>query len=96
MSASASPDCRDGKHGACDGGSWDLDADMPADCACTCHRSDRGSAGIEDIILILALLVVAGIVADKGLPVALHYVEVGFDTVVDIARQMWNLIKAAL
>lgn len=31
------PDCRDGKHGICDGHGWDLDADTAVRCPCTCH-----------------------------------------------------------
>lgn len=31
------PDCRDGKHTACDGRAWNNETDQPADCGCTCH-----------------------------------------------------------
>lgn len=31
------PDCRDGKHRACNGDAWDMAKDAPAECACTCH-----------------------------------------------------------
>lgn len=32
------PDCRDGKHDACAGDAWDLDADLPTTCKCWCHQ----------------------------------------------------------
>lgn len=32
------PECRDGKHGNCDGHGWDMDADTAVRCPCTCHR----------------------------------------------------------
>lgn len=31
------PECRDGKHGNCDGSGWDDEADAPGECTCTCH-----------------------------------------------------------
>lgn len=31
------PDCRDGKHTACTGDTWDVRADEPTDCDCACH-----------------------------------------------------------
>lgn len=31
------PDCRDGKHAACNGDGWDYDADEPVRCRCACH-----------------------------------------------------------
>lgn len=31
------PDCRDGKHRACDGTGWDHENDEPAPCPCECH-----------------------------------------------------------
>lgn len=31
------PDCRDGKHGICDGHGWDIDADTAVRCPCPCH-----------------------------------------------------------
>lgn len=33
-----SPDCEQGKHGACSGAAWDHDNDSPADCTCSCHQ----------------------------------------------------------
>ncbi len=36
------PDCRDGKHPACDGRAWDNETDQPADCGCTCHGEGTG------------------------------------------------------
>lgn len=33
-----SPDCRDGKHGICDGHGWDMDADTAVRCPCACHQ----------------------------------------------------------
>lgn len=33
-----SPDCRDGKCGACIGDAWDLTADSKTACACGCHQ----------------------------------------------------------
>jgi hypothetical protein len=33
------PDCRDGKHAACQGDGWDHDADEPTDCPCPCHTT---------------------------------------------------------
>lgn len=32
-----SPDCRDGKHRACDGAGWNVTEDKPTDCPCECH-----------------------------------------------------------
>lgn len=32
------PDCRDGKHPACDGRAWDDASDEVAACACRCHE----------------------------------------------------------
>ena len=31
------PDCRDGKHRACLGETWDDVYDRPAECGCPCH-----------------------------------------------------------
>lgn len=31
------PDCRDGKHKACNGDGWDFETDEPAPCPCSCH-----------------------------------------------------------
>lgn len=36
MSAMVSPDCQTGKHRACNGDSWDMEADAPAPCPCEC------------------------------------------------------------
>jgi hypothetical protein len=33
----ANPDCRDGKHGSCNGVGFDLDKDREAACPCNCH-----------------------------------------------------------
>lgn len=33
-------DCRDGKHPACIGDAWDIEADTPADCECDCHEEE--------------------------------------------------------
>lgn len=41
MSATVSPDCRDSKHRACLGDSWDVDADRSGPCACECHVDGR-------------------------------------------------------
>lgn len=41
MSATVSPDCRDSKHRACLGDSWDVDADQAGPCACECHVDGR-------------------------------------------------------
>lgn len=35
------PDCRDGKHPACDGRAWDNDVDALANCGCTCHTIEH-------------------------------------------------------
>ena len=43
MSASVSPDCRDGKHRACHGDSWDVDADQACACSCSCHTDQAGT-----------------------------------------------------
>ena len=32
------PDCRDGKHPACDGRAWDDTTDDMTTCTCTCHE----------------------------------------------------------
>ncbi len=32
-----SPDCRDGKHRACNSAAWDFDRDEPTPCTCPCH-----------------------------------------------------------
>lgn len=32
-----SPDCREGKHHACDGKAWNFLDDQPAPCGCDCH-----------------------------------------------------------
>ena len=37
MSAAPSPDWRGGKHRACLGDSWDVDADRTCPCGCECH-----------------------------------------------------------
>jgi hypothetical protein len=42
-SASDSPDCRDGKHRACYGDSWDVDADEACACDCSCHTDQAGT-----------------------------------------------------
>ncbi len=31
------PDCRDGKHDACNDDAWDAVRDAATDCTCTCH-----------------------------------------------------------
>lgn len=31
------PDCRDGKHDACNGDAWDFQFDQPSECQCECH-----------------------------------------------------------
>ena len=36
------PDCRDGKHPACNGDAWDDDTDLPAACECSCHSEEFG------------------------------------------------------
>ena len=33
-----SPDCDVAKHTACSGDAWDHEADLPARCACGCHK----------------------------------------------------------
>lgn len=33
------PECRDDKHGNCDGSGWDDEVDAPGECTCTCHAS---------------------------------------------------------
>lgn len=38
MSDRIGPDCRDGKHPACDGRALDTDTDEITDCECGCHR----------------------------------------------------------
>lgn len=40
MTAHIGPDCRDGKHPACDGRAWNNETDQPADCGCTCHKEN--------------------------------------------------------
>lgn len=35
------PDCRDGKHPACPGWTWDTDRDAEAPCACPCHTAEK-------------------------------------------------------
>lgn len=42
-SAFVSPDCRDGKHRACTGDSWDVDADHACACSCSCHTDQAGT-----------------------------------------------------
>lgn len=37
MTAILSPDCKVGKHPACNEDAWDLEADAPAVCSCDCH-----------------------------------------------------------
>lgn len=37
------PDCREGKHRACDGRGFDLVADVVIRCACTCHTEPDGA-----------------------------------------------------
>lgn len=32
------PECAAGKHRNCNGVGWDVDADRPADCPCSCHE----------------------------------------------------------
>lgn len=39
------PDCRDGKHDACNGDGWDHDTDEPVPCPCDCHRPGPLPAG---------------------------------------------------
>ena len=34
-----SPDCREGKHRACHGDTWNYHDDAPIDCGCGCHQS---------------------------------------------------------
>lgn len=34
------PDCRDGKHGACDGRALDEHTDDITDCRCDCHQQE--------------------------------------------------------
>ena len=34
------PDCKYGKHDACNGDGWDMDADFPIDCPCDCHEKE--------------------------------------------------------
>ena len=36
------PDCRDGKHDACNGDGWDTRLDAVTDCPCTCHEPKEG------------------------------------------------------
>ena len=31
------PDCRDGKHTACNRDAWHMELDVPAGCTCWCH-----------------------------------------------------------
>jgi hypothetical protein len=38
------PDCRDGKHPACDGRAWGVEADTITDCECACHWPTLTSA----------------------------------------------------
>lgn len=38
------PDCRYGKHAACPGWTWDINADTEAPCACTCHTPKEAQA----------------------------------------------------
>ncbi len=35
------PDCRDGKHRACDGSGWDTTTDAPTTCRCPCHTKEK-------------------------------------------------------
>lgn len=37
MSVLINSDCSEGKHRACDGRGWDVDADQHAPCPCSCH-----------------------------------------------------------
>lgn len=37
MNMIRNPDCRDGKHPACNGDAWDFDRDSPTPCECPCH-----------------------------------------------------------
>lgn len=39
-SMATGPDCREGKHGACDGRGFDLVCDEVIDCACPCHEAE--------------------------------------------------------
>lgn len=43
MTALVCPECRVGKHGNCDGGSWDRDTDQPTTCPCwkAGHRDEE-------------------------------------------------------
>jgi hypothetical protein len=34
------PDCRGGKHRACNGDGWDVIADAPTPCECGCHNAE--------------------------------------------------------
>jgi hypothetical protein len=35
-----SPDCKVGKHDACNKDAWDMIEDVPAECECECHNDD--------------------------------------------------------
>lgn len=35
------PDCRVGKHPACNGDAWDFDKDDSTNCTCECHEWDQ-------------------------------------------------------
>lgn len=37
MNLSLNPDCKGGKHPACNGDAWDFDMDEPTTCQCPCH-----------------------------------------------------------
>lgn len=36
------PDCKVGKHAACNEDAWDDVTDQPARCLCTCHQPTAG------------------------------------------------------
>jgi hypothetical protein len=38
------PDCRDGKHPACNGDAWDFALDGPCSCTCDCHADEETAA----------------------------------------------------
>ena len=41
MKRPVNPDCRDGKHAACNMDAWDDALDLPAHCTCECHYMTR-------------------------------------------------------
>lgn len=42
-----SPDCREGKHRACRGDSYDLERDVETECPCPCHLVEGASGDKE-------------------------------------------------